>query len=74
MQNGRCDWCREDRVLTPVVNRGAKASHRFDWVCSACADVEYFEHVDERLWNPVLLHSTRKHVISSASLDTRLAS
>ena len=74
MQNGRCDWCQEDRVLTPVVNRGVKASHSFDWVCSACADVEHLEHVDELLWNPVLLHSTRKHVISSASLDIRLAS
>ena len=61
-------------VLTPVVNRGVKASRRFDWVCSACADVEYLEHVDELLWNPVLLHSTHKYVISSASLDIRLAS
>jgi hypothetical protein len=74
MQNDRCDWCQEYGVLTPVVNRDVSTSRGFDWICSACADVEHFEHVDELLWNPVLLHSTRKHVISSASLDISLAS
>ncbi len=74
MQTGRCDWCQEYGVLTQVVNRDVTASHDFDRVCSSCADVEHFEHIDELLWNPVLLHSTRKHVISSASLDIRLAS
>jgi hypothetical protein len=74
MQTGRCDWCQEYGGLTQVVNRDVTASHGFDWVCAACAEVERFEHVDELLWNPVLLHSTRKHVISSASLDMKLAS
>ena len=74
MQKGRCDWCQEFRVLTPVVNRDVTTSHDFDRICALCADVEHFEHVDELLWNPVLLHSTRKHVISSVSLDIRLAS
>lgn len=74
MQNGRCDWCQEYEVLTPVVNRDHTTSRSFDWVCSSCAHVERFEHVDELLWNPVLLHSTRQHVISPSSLDIRLAS
>ena len=73
MQDGRCDWCQEFGVLRPVVNRDNATSCSFDWVCSTCAEVERFEHVDELLWNPVLLHSTRKHIISSASLDIRLA-
>jgi hypothetical protein len=74
MQKGRCDWCQEFGVLTPVVNRDVTTSHDFDRVCLSCADVEHFEHVDELLRNPVLLYSTRKHVISSASLDIGLAS
>ena len=72
----RCDWCQQEELvsLVPVVNRNPTIHTEYEYVCRACADVEHFEHVDELLWNTVLLHSTHKHVISTASPDIWLAS
>lgn len=74
MQYGRCAWCDEYGELASVVNRDKTTRYACEWICAACAEVERFEHADELLWNPVLLHSTRKQVFTSASLDIRLAS
>lgn len=50
----RCDWCHErSALLVPVVNRGANTPGEFEFLCSACAEVERFEHADEILQCPV---------------------
>ena len=72
----RCDWCQQEELvsLVPVVNRNPTIHTEHEYVCRECADVERFEHIDELLWNPVFLHSTRKQIISAAFPDIRLAS
>ncbi len=71
----RCHWCQEISELVPIVNRNKTASHDFDWVCPACAEVERSEHADEGLWSPLGFQPSRQlHVFMSSSLDMRLAS
>ena len=56
---GRCAWCQEQSdCLIPVVNRNPAVDVEHEFVCSACAEVERFEHGDELLW----------HVVDFASL------
>lgn len=56
---GRCAWCQEEDVcLIPVVNRNSTVEAEHEFVCSACSEVERFEHGDELLW----------HVVDFASL------
>jgi len=50
----RCDCCQEEVIaLVPVVNRRPGELGRHDFLCSACVEVERFEHADELLWSPV---------------------
>jgi hypothetical protein len=51
---GRCAWClEEDTSLIPVVNRTPTIHAEFEFVCSACSEIERFEHGDELLWHVV---------------------
>lgn len=54
MKMGCCAWCQEEGVyLIPVVNRNLTIGVEYEFVCSACSEVERFEHGDELLWSPV---------------------
>ena len=51
---GRCAWCQEESIcLIPVINRDPTVDAEHELVCSACSEVERFEHGDELLWHVV---------------------
>lgn len=73
MKQGQCDWCQEYGLLTAVANHNPMTSHAFDYVCSACADVEQSEHMNDTFSLYDLVSDFQQSVSMTALLDEQVA-